>query len=418
MDFTWKYGKRDISFSIPDNRIEAIIERPSSSQMMDEKELVNNALNNPIGSEGLRELVKKKGGANAVVVINDITRPTPYKIMLPGLLQELEAGGIAPDQITLLVANGIHRAQTEKENEELYGQEICHKYKVVNHNPDQDLVNLGRLSGGIELLVNRRAVEAGILVTTGLVGLHYFAGYSGGRKSIVPGIAGRATIEASHSMMADPRARLGNIHDNPVHHILLEAAQKVGVDFILNVLTDDHKKIAAAVAGDLEAAWLRGTEICRASSVYRLNKQADIVVAGCGGHPKDINLYQAQKALDSAAQAVKPGGVIILAAQCGEGMGEDTFSRWVNEANTPEDIKERFKNHFELGGHKAFAICGVLDKCDIVLVSDMDPELVKKAFMIPASSIEAGLEYAYANLGPEAGIAVIPEAPTLAMELG
>lgn len=417
MEFELKYGKGTTSFRIPKENVKAVIKREDCAASESGEAIIQNALKNPIGSPMLKDLISARKPKNIVIVVNDVTRPTPYKHILPPLLKEIEESGIQPDQITLLVATGIHRAHTEEENEAIYGHDICRRYKVINHDPDVDQVNLGYLPNGIELWVNKLVADADLLITTGLIGLHYFAGYSGGRKSIVPGCAGRQTITASHAMMSDSRACLGNVSDNPVHSILTECGIRSGIDYIVNVITDDNKQIVAAVAGDMQAAWNEGVRICRNLSVCSLDEPVDIVVAGCGGYPKDINIYQAQKALESAVLAVRDQGVIILVAQCIEGMGEDTFSRWIEEAKTPQDIKDRFNKSFELGGHKAYAICRTLDKSDIVLISDMDKNQVSKTFMTPASSVDDALAYAFGKLGSGASVAVIPEASSLAVEI-
>ena len=418
MDFKWKFGQDRIAISVPDSDVKAILKRKGFASVDGFVTTVESALENPIGTPKLREIITQKKARSVLIVVNDITRPTPYNEMLPPLLNEIRSAGIADDQVTLLIANGIHREQTAGESRAMYGEGVCERYRVINHSPDRDLVSLGTLPGGFEVQVNRLIKESDIVVATGLIGLHYIAGYSGGRKSIVPGVASRATITATHRLMADPRACLGNIKDNPVNELLLEGGRRAGVDFILNVITGDNKEIVAAVAGELEEAWLQGVALCREASLCQLDYRADIVIAGCGGYPKDINLYQAQKALESAVQAVRQGGVIILVAGCQEGLGEDTFARWVNEANTPEDIKERFINRFELGGHKAYAICRILEKCQVVLVSLLDQTTVEKTFMIHRQTVEDALEYAYQQVGDNPAIVVIPEAPSIAVQAG
>ena len=413
----WKFAQDNIQFSIPDRNVQAILQRKVFPHIDSSMATVESALNNPIGTPKLSEIIVQKNAASVLVVVNDITRPTPYHLMLPPLMREIGTAGIVDDQITILIANGIHREQSNEENENCYGEEVCRRYRVINHYPDRDLVSLGNLSNGFDLQLNRLVQESDVVVTTGMINLHYIAGYSGGRKSIIPGIAGRGIIEATHALMSDSRAYLGNIKDNPVNEMLLEGGRRARVDFILNVVTDDNKEIVAAVAGDLEEAWLQGVEICQESSVCYLDNLADIVVAGCGGYPKDINLYQAQKGLESSVQAVRPGGVIILVAACQEGMGEETFVRWLNEARNPVDIKERFLRHFELGGHKAYAICRTLEKCQVVLVSLLDPATVEKTFMIHRPTVEEALEYAWEQVGENSSVVVIPEAPAIAVQV-
>ncbi|MCX5781028.1 MAG: nickel-dependent lactate racemase, partial [Firmicutes bacterium] len=319
--------------------------------------------------------------------------------------------------ITLIIATGIHRQHTLIDNLTVFGEDICRKYRIVNHSCDDNLVSLGLLSNGLDLVINRTVAEADLLVTVGVVGLHYFAGYSGGRKSILPGVAARSVIEANHKMMSDKRARLGNYEDNPVSSLMLEAARAVGVDFILNVVTSSKYDIAFCAAGDVEAAWLEAVHFCEKMNTVKINQSADIVIAGCGGYPKDINMYQAQKALDSALLAVKTGGTIILVAECREGLGEATFQKWIENSDCPQDIVDRFNSHFELGGHKAYAICRVLDQAQIMLRSELPDRVVESLFMTPVHNLEEALNQAIKHHGPEASIIIMPEASKIAVKL-
>lgn len=388
----------------------AVVKPGTIAPSSDQEQLVQNALRHPLNSKTLTELVKAKKALNAVIIVNDITRPTPYQVMLPPMLQELHGAGIKPENITLLVALGIHRPHTDEENRMIFGDEICNKYRIESHNCDGHLKSLGFLSNGMELVINRSAAETDLLITTGMVNLHYFAGYSGGRKSILPGIAARGLISANHQMMSDERACLGNYTTNPVNDIMLEAAERVGVDFIMNVVTAGKNQIAYAASGHLYDAWLSCVQYCEKANVVIINDQADIVVASCGGYPKDINVYQAQKALDAAALAVKPGGTIILAAECPEGLGEETFEEWIDGARTPQDILDRFDRQFELGGHKAYAICRTLNKASIILVSSLDTAQVENMFLTPAASLDEALQMAINKHGEKASIIVMPEA--------
>ncbi|MDD2620037.1 MAG: nickel-dependent lactate racemase [Syntrophomonadaceae bacterium] len=411
------YGNQYLEIAIPDNKLNAVLHSPDYQITAGNEEIIRNALGNPLETSLLPELIKKKNAHNAVIVVNDITRPTPYQSILPPLLKEIETGGIKSDNITLIVATGIHRPNTEEENLSIFGADICRRYKIENHNCDTNLTSLGYLSNGMELIINKTVAEAELLITTGLVGLHYFAGYSGGRKSILPGVAARKLIEANHRMMSDSRACLGNYHDNPVNDIMLEAAHQAKVDFTINVVTASKNTIAFAAAGNIYEAWIKAVKYCEASSVVAIKEKADIVIAGCGGYPKDINMYQAQKALDAAVLAVKDGGIIILAAECSEGLGEETFSTWINEATCPQDINERFLSHFELGGHKAYAICRILEKAEIMLYSSLNDETVKKMYMTPVHDIEAAIKMALDKQGDNASILLLPEAPKLGIKI-
>ncbi len=411
------YGKTKLELEVNDANLLWILEPLPLSTSVDGRELVAQSLQNPLGTKSLPDIIKQKAARNAVIVVNDITRPTPYETILPPLLAEIQNGGINPKDITLIIATGIHRHHTDDDNIAVFGSQICDQYRIENHDCDHNLISLGRLSNGLDLIINRTAAEADLLITTGVVGLHYFAGFSGGRKSILPGIASRQVIEANHKMMSDPRARLGNYQDNPVSDLMLEAAFRAGVDFIFNVVTQSKYDIAFCAAGDVKEAWLAAVKFCEATTSISINAQADIVIASCGGYPKDINMYQAQKALDAAVLAVKPGGTIILAAECREGLGEDTFQDWIEKATCRQDIIDRFHRHFELGGHKAYAICRTLDQADIILISEMPPDLVNHLFMIPAPDFQQALVIARHRHGPDAKVIIMPEAPKLGIKV-
>lgn len=379
--------------------------------------IVTAALENPYDSPGLEAIARQKQARTAVIIVNDITRPTPYLHMLPPLVAALNRTGIADQDITLLVATGIHRPHTEEDNIFCYGAEMCQRLQVVNHDCDRDLLEIGVLSNGIPLRLNRRAVETDLLISTGLISLHYIAGYSGGRKSILPGIAGRDAIEASHKLMNDSRACLGRLGDNPVHQLMLEAAGMSNLDFILNV-EGSQSRVYSAYAGHYHTAWLAACGACEKSSMVTIHERGDVVIASCGGYPKDINVYQAQKALDTAALAVKPGGTIIWLAECREGLGEEVFSDWIKSSTCPADIKERFHRQFELGGHKAFAICRILEKADIIMISALPPAEIEELYVRPAPSIEQALQWVEEKHGNRGmTILIMPEAPKTAVNI-
>lgn len=417
MQIKLAYGKETLALDIPDNNLLGVLRAPVLEPAKDNQQLIDEALARPFGTPGLAEIIKRKKAGNAVVIVNDITRPTPYQNILPQLLREIESGGISPSNITLVVALGIHRPHTREENELLFGAEICHRYLVENHDCDRNLASVGRLNNGQDLLINRRVAEADLLVTTGVVGLHYFAGYSGGRKSILPGVASRSLIESNHRLMDDHRACLGNYEDNPVSQIMVEAARLAGVDFNINVVTTGKERIVYAAAGDVYESWINAVQACESMNVLPIEEKADIVVASCGGYPKDINVYQAQKALDAAILAVKPGGLIILAAECREGLGEETFSRWLEEASCPQDIISRFHRCFELGGHKAYAICRALEKVGILLYSSLTAEVVRSLYMEESGDLQGSLDQALTRMGENCRVWVMPEAPKIAVKL-
>lgn len=411
------YGDKQIAIVFPAESKVSVLMPHHYEAAETSGDLIADAMLNPIHSPALKEIAAKKQAQNAVIIVNDITRPTPYEIILPPILAEIEGAGIARENITLIVAVGIHRPHTEQDNRSIFGAAICDRYRIENHDPDKNLTSLGTLSNGMELVINKTAAEADLLITTGVVSLHYFAGYSGGRKSILPGVSARASIEANHKMMNDPRARLGNYEDNPVSGLMIEAARKAGVDFIVNVVLKSHHEIAYCVAGDLEDAWLDAVKYCEQMNVVEIDEAADIVIASCGGFPKDINMYQAQKALDAAILAVKTGGTILLLAECREGLGEDTFADWIEQASCPADIVKRFHDKFELGGHKAFAICRIIESAEICLLSELPEQSVLDLYMTPMQSLQEGLGKALEKHGRDASIIIMPEAPKMGVKI-
>ena len=380
---------------------------------------VVDAMAHPIGSMTLREEARRRRAKRAVVVVNDVTRPTPNSIILPPILEEIAAAGIAKSDTTLVVATGIHRGVTRDEMAETLGNDIVRKYRIVNHDCDDEsnLVYMGRLSHGTEFYVNRIVHEAEMLVTTGVIGVHYFAGFSGGRKSIFPGVSGRVSIEHNHSLMTSQSATVAALAGNPVSEEMVEAGRKVDVGFIVNVVVDATGNVCAVVAGDVEQAWLEGVRQCREISVTPIDHLFDVAIAGAGGYPKDINVYQAQKALDNAQRAVAPGGTIVLVADCTEGFGEPTFERWMIESSSLDDIFARFADKFELGGHKAYSLARVIREKEVILVSGLPDSTVRQLFMTPARSIDDALRLVAEKYGAAFSCVVMPNAGSIVPHL-
>jgi nickel-dependent lactate racemase len=393
LELQLKYGAGYIKGILPEANIAGILKPRPGNPPADPADAVRQALANPLGAPPLENLVRERAPRRVVVIVNDVTRPVPYRQLLPPLLSVLESSGVARENITLMVATGIHRGNTPEENQLIFGPAIASSYRIKNHDPDHDLIDLGPLGEGRRLVINREVAEADLLITTGIIIPHEIAGFSGGRKSVLPGVAGRSLIASHHSMMTRPGVGAARRRGNPAHHLMVEAARKVGVDFILNAVTDEHNQLLHVVAGDLEAAWESGVDYSRRMSIVELDAPADVVVAGAGGHPRDINAYQMAKPLRNAARAVREGGTVILAARCGEGFGEDTLVKWLDEASSPEDIIKRFARGFVLGGHKAFALARVVSKREVVLVSDLSRRQTSKLFMTYAPDLQSALEY-------------------------
>jgi len=404
-----KYGEEEIRLAIEDKNIVKILNLEKQKVLLNPENKLRELLKNPIGCPSLRELIFQKKASKILIIVNDITRPTPYEIILPPLLDELHQIGIKRKNIIFIIATGIHRGNTPEEIKEMFGENIVSAYKFINHNcDDPHLKNLGEMKSGNNLWVDPIISDTDFIITTGVIVPHYFAGFSGGRKSILPGICGRETIEVNHANMVYPDARAGNLRDNPVHEEMQEAAEKVGVDFNINVVTDENHKIVEIVAGELLTSWQQGVEMCKQIYICPIKQKAEVIVASPGGYPKDINVYQAQKALENAYQAVKTGGTIILLAKCSEGYGEPTFEKWIEEANSPDDIIERLKKKFILGGHKAYAIAKLTKEVEVILISSLPSDKVRKLFFIPMENISQATEYIKEKYGEDFQAYILP----------
>ena len=408
MLFNLKYGRNKIS--LPVENILAVVEPKELPGLLDPADEVSRFLRQPIGAKPLRQLVQERKPQKVAAIVNDITRPTPYGIILPPLLAELHQAGLSREQIRFHIATGIHDPNTPEQNLQIFGAEMLENYQFVSHDPEHNLVDLGKLPSGNTLYVNGEVYGADLIITTGVINLHYFAGFSGGRKSILPGIAGRTTIQDNHRAVVDLITEEPPIDGNPISLEMIEAARRIGVDFIVNVVTNSNKEIVQVVAGDLVEAWRTGVETCAGMYKQTIPALADLTIASAGGYPKDINMYQAQKALENADRATREGGIIVLLAECSGGLGEKIFEQWMRAAARPEDVIERIGREFTLGGHKAFGIAKVAAKKEIILISELDQETTKILFCRKMDSLAAVLDYARQKLGQDYRAIVIPEA--------
>lgn len=405
MDLNIGYGNSGQHVSIPDHNLMDVLLPNEVSLPCGGAEAVRRALASPIGSPPLEQLVHP--GEKIVLITSDITRPVPSAVIVPEVLDVLYQAGVRPEDVVLVFGRGSHRRHTEQEKEQLAGTRVYHEIRCLDSDPE-DCIRLGYTRRGTPVEVTRVVAEADRRICIGNVEFHWFAGFSGGGKAIMPGVSNRAAIQANHRLMADPHAQAAILDRNPLREDLDEAAAICGVDFIVNVVLDAHKKIVYAAAGDLIQA--HRDACCVLQSLYSkpIPRQADIVIVSQGGAPKDLNLYQVQKALDNARHAVRPGGIVILAGRCQEGFGDETFLQWMLEANSPQAILDRIRREFCLGGHKAAAFAKVLVQAQILLVSELPPDLVRNAMMEPAASIQAALDSAFEQLGSESSVLVMP----------
>ena len=397
------YGKGYLDVDIPKKNLLGVIEPKKIPSLENENAAICEALKKPVGCERLQEIIKP--GDRVVIIVNDITSPCPSSKLLLPLVHELNGGGVPDKDIAVVFALGIHRKHSEREKKRLVGKDVYSRIRCIDHNI-KDCKTISETNGGKPIEIFKEVTDADIIICTGNIEFHYFAGYSGGAKAILPGVSSRELIKHNHELMMSKDAYPGNIQ-SPVRKEIEEVGMIVGIDFILNVVLNTQKEIVGVFAGHFIDAHRAGTKIV--DQMYKVPvKQSDIVIASPGGYPRDINLCQAHKTLENAKYAVKDGGSIILVASCLEGYGGNVFERWMKEANSPEDLINRFKSNFELEGHRAASIALLLEKVDLYLVSDMSSRRVENVFMIPKKSVFDALTDAFKKHGEDATIMVMP----------
>lgn len=404
MKIAFPYGKTHLTYDFDEvNVLTSSIEAYDPGKS--EAQLVAEAMAAPVGGIKLQELVKDK--QNIVIIASDHTRPVPSKVIMPPMLAAIREGNPNAD-ITILISTGCHRETTREELIAKFGEEIVAKEKIVIHDCDDtvNLVNIGTLPSGGQCIVNRLAVEADLLLAEGFIEPHFFAGFSGGRKSVLPGVAARETVLANHcsEFIAHPCARTGILEGNPIHGDMLWAAKQAKLRYIVNVVLNGEKQVIYAVAGELEAAHKKGTDFL--SSLCGVETEcADIVISTNGGYPLDQNVYQAVKGMTAAEAAVKEGGVIIMLADSSDGLGGDHF---YHQLADEKDINKtmvlflsRSRNDTVPDQWQSQIFIRILQKATVIYISNMDDAIVEAMHMIPAKDLCDAMEKAKKLLGKE-----------------
>ncbi len=381
---------------------------------------IEKALESPLGAPQLHQLISQ--GQRVCIVFTDITRASPDHLLVPALLAELEQGGVRDEDITLLCGVGMHRPSTPQEKIAKLGNDVVNRYRVIDNEPQNPSaqVDLEATSSGVPVLLHRAVVEADLLIATGIVEPHQYAGYSGGRKTLAIGAAGEALIAHTHgpAFVDHPGTRLGRIEGNPFHEAVTEVARSANLRFILNVVLDDHKRLLRVAAGDPELAFQELVTFARSVYEVPIPHQYDIVVGGVG-FPKDSNLYQASRAptylFFAPTPVVRPGGFYIIPARCeegaGAGVGEQRFLAAMRDApDVAYILEDARRNGYPPGQQRAFVLAKVLEQNRIVIVGSEYPELVSDCKMIPAGSIEQALALAEQSLGKSCEVLVVPHA--------
>ena len=415
MNISIPYGRTRLTADISDDRIQGVLRShlESYTPPMGETELVEAALASPIGSKTLEEL--SVGKENIVLIASDHTRPVPSKVLVPPMLAAIRRGN--PDaKITILIATGCHRGTTKDELIEKFGSEIVEKEHICIHDCAEEsaMVTIGTLPSGGELRINRIAAEADLLISEGFIEPHFFAGFSGGRKSVLPGVAAGGTVYWNHNaeFIGSPFARTGILEGNPIHRDMIYAARKANLAFICNVVINAKHKVVGAFAGDCEQAHIAGTEFLK--SLCQCPKTpADIVITTNNGYPLDQNIYQAVKGMTAGEATCKEGGVIIMAATCNDGHGGQSFLETMTQNLTPAQILEQIqataKKDTVPDQWESQILARILARFPVVLISEADPDMVRAMKMHPAKDMEDALAIAESLLGYPGSITVIPE---------
>ncbi len=414
MKLSIPYGDGELPFELPDANLARVVTAgcdpsevaspPRAPSDADEQALICRALQAPIGTPPLPELAAR--ARRAVVVVSDVTRPCPSYKFLPALLDELAA--LPREQLTILFALGGHRKHTAEEWAQLVGPQVMAGGVRLLDLDAGDCVPVGTTTRGTRLEVFKAYLAADLRILTGNIEYHYFAGFSGGAKALVPGLCSYAAIRDNHAMMLAPTAKAGILAGNPVREDIDEAGGVIGIDFIFNVVLDEEKRIIHAVAGDYLQAHREGVALYHARCDLKVDEAADVVIASPGGKPKDINLYQAQKTLDNVSGAVRDGGVVVLVARCHEGFGQHAFEEWMRGMGSPQVLIDRIQREFVLGGHKAAAIAGLLARVNVFLVSEFADDVVRSMCMEPFATVDAAVQAALARCGAGARCLVVP----------
>lgn len=402
------YGKGFLSLEPPNNwQVEVIAPRPVEPAP-DPLAVVEAALDTPVGGRKVEDFV---GVRTAAIAINDKTRPVPHAYLLPPLLERLHRGGLWAENITFVIANGGHPPMTPDEFTRVLPMEIAARYRVISHDAydESELVDLGNTTRGTPVLVNRHYREADLRIVVGNIEPHQFMGFSGGVKSVAVGVAGVRTINRNHALMTHPCAQLGRYDDNPARQDVEEIGRMIGVDFALNALLNGQKQIVEVIAGDPLAVMRAAIPRVRAVFQVEVDAPFDLIIASPGGHPKDLNLYQAQKALAHAALITRSGGAVILTAACPEGTGSQHFEDWMLDMPSYAAVFERFEREgFQIGPHKAFQIARDAARVRVILISEMAADFVRRLLLQPASSLADALRQV--ELPPKPRVGVMPAA--------
>ena len=422
MKYSLAYGRGTLEVELPEKNVVKVLGIQPIKGMENPADTVREKLAAPNGSKPLAEIAA--GKKSACIVISDITRPVPNKVIIPPILETLDTVGISRSEILILVATGLHRASTPEEILEMLGEEIVRNFRIEDHDArDRDSHDfLGNSTRGVPIRIDRRYLRAEVKIITGLIEPHFMAGFSGGRKAICPGLAAAETIGVWHSprFLEHENARFGCIKDNPVHEEQMEIAQKAGCDFIVNVVINHHRDVLAVVAGDMDKAHLEGVEIARKVVGDTVREPVDVVVTSSAGYPLDKTWYQSVKGIVGAMDVLKPGGTIILASSCDEGLGSTEFEEIARKFPTIDEFMDAIlaDRFFIINQWQLEELGKALRKGKVkVCTTGLPADELKKYYVEPVESVEAAVAAALEEYGSDATIAVMPDGPYVLAEV-
>ena len=416
MRVNMKYGRGEIGVDVPNPNLISVLASQEFPPIGNPEQAILDALETPIDSPALSEVAKNR--KSATIVISDITRPVPNKLILPPMLRIIEEQGVPREEIRILIATGIHRPNEGDELLEMVGSHIIENYQIVNHfsQKQETLINLGQTQNGTPVLINRLYVESDLKVISALIEPHLMAGYSGGRKAICPGLASIETMKIMHGpqILEHPKASVGILEGNPFHAEATEIALMAGVDFSLNVTINDRRQLTGVFAGDMVNAHLAGAKFAEKQTTATLPEPADVVIVSCAGYPLDATFYQAIKGVLSAIEVVKEGGMVILVAECQEGIGSGPFTDLILKTKNLEQFVRNTYNpkNFVIDQWQLEELAKAIRKANVYFYSDKIPyEQQQQLFVNPLKSPNEGVEIALKKYGKDAKIVAIPDGP-------
>jgi nickel-dependent lactate racemase len=407
--YAFRYGEGEIRFSLEADWVAEELKIREYAPLPDPAAAIRQAIRQPIQSPPLREIVKP--GETVGFIVNDTTRVANSHIFMPILLDELNGVGVPDRDMFIIFALGAHHELSPDEMTRLVGSPVARRVPMYNSiaRDATQFKKVGTTSRGNDVYFHHRVVEADHVVLTGSIVYHFMAGFGGGRKALFPGVSTYETIRRNHALMLERGSALGKLRGNPVYEDQIEGTEMLRPSFLLNGVLNAKHDFLEIFAGDYIQAHLEGCRKVEMIYGTEISRPADLVIASCGGYPKDINVYQLQKTMDHARLAVRDGGVVILLGECVEGAGSDQYLKWMRDYKTPERIEEKIRGDFVVGGHKAYAVTRLMKKAQFILLSCLDPDLARTLLFTPARDMDEALRIAMGRVGPGPRIILMPQ---------